>query len=134
MFRLSVALLVVSTFCFSQEYYEGGKKIALTPTSTPPQVVGALSSASIDSVVWYTTADGRSIGVKQEILITWENPAAKEQVLQKYSFDTREDLSNTMTLLSLDSAVDIFALSIQLYDEPATKSAQPNLIKERVQR
>ena len=70
----------------------------------------------------------------QEILIVWANPALKEAVLAHFPVITQEDLSATITLITIGPSEDVFFLSQKLYEDPATKAAHPNLIKEKVYR
>ena len=136
MIRIVCTVLLVLTACVgAQEYYRKGTKVQLTPVAaTPPHVTAAVQSAKKDSIAWYTTEQGSLVGVTQEVLVTWKDISQKEAVLAQFPIVKRDDISSTITLLSFSSSADVFSLSQQLYEHPATKSAQPNLIQEKVRR
>ena len=129
-------LLVSVSILLAEEFYQQGKKVTVTPMVAAPSslTAGVVGAPSPSYVQWYRTEEGNPIGVLPQILIQWRNPSLKEQVLQNYPIITQEDLTKTITLITLENGADVFLVSRQLYEDSATKSAHPNFIKEKVYR
>ena len=134
-----VILLILVATGSAQEYYQAGKKVQLTPlvsSQRSSQITAAQApqSPAKDKVTWYTNPQGKRVGVMQEILVTWNEGAPREEILAGYPIVKQKDLTDKITLISLTSGADVFLIAQQLYERAEVKSAHPNMIQERERR
>lgn len=125
--------ILIACSVSAQEYYRGGEKVRLTPLEPSSNITASTTSPS-DSIVWYRTEQGKTVGVYQEIIVTWQADAHREKVLQGYPIISQKRLSKTITLIKLSATADVFLIAQELYLHEDVKSAHPNMKRERERR
>ena len=130
--RFSILLLALIAFGYSQSFYENGEEVFITPLSqTRSLQASAHPSAPTTDVVWYQRANGTTLGVLPQILVTWAEDNQKETIIAEFKPLSVDQISPTISLLHFSVGTDVFTLSKKLYQLPSISSAHPNFIKEK---
>ena len=114
-------VIVVSMTQAQEFYYEFGKKVLLTPR---------VNIRDVNGVRYYTKADGRKIGVKDEIILKCKDNILCKDSLKKYEFKSIQNLSSSLILVKVQDAKDTLKIAQELYNQDNIEFATPNLIKE----
>ena len=115
-------MMIIASIVQAQEfYYEFGKKVLLTPTA---------NSRAVDGIIYYIKADGKKIGVKDEIILKCKDNISCKDSLKKYKFKSIQNLSSSLILVKVQDAKDTLEIAQKLYNQDNIEFATPNLIKE----
>lgn len=119
-----VALTMVG--CASDFYYENGKKIELSKVKEKRE--------NSNDISYYKNAEGRKLGVKNEILLQCVVAKGCKEVLAKYELDSVSALSDKIFLVKVSEDKNVFEMSQKLYEDEAIEIAHPNFIKTKKRR
>lgn len=106
-------------------FYFNGKKQELTQSR---------SRDYNSNVIYYQTSEGKNLGVKDQIIISFTNEAIKEQIQIEYSLTEIKKLSGTMYLYQTPSKEDTLEIANQISNISGIKFAQPDFLKQKTNR
>ena len=86
------------------------------------------------NIIYYQTAQGKSLGVKDQIIISFSDASIKNHIQTEYSLKEVKKLSNTMYLYQTPSKEETLDIANQLTDITGIKFAQPDFLKKKTNR
>lgn len=124
---------ILSASVFSQEYYDRGTLVKLTPTTVPisSKMRSATSGASVR---WFNDQNGVVVGITNTIIVQWKTPSQAVSVLKSMNISTSEWLTKKMMIVTVPANSDLFVLCRKLSENSAIEFAQPNFIQDRSRR
>ena len=115
----------------SEFYYANGEKVELTQI----EVTETVGKRVLNSrTKYYKTATGKSVGVRNDILVECVSDKDCEKVLSKYETTDVSQLSDSIYIVKIALDKNIFAFAQKLYDDSDIKIAHPNLRKIKSRR
>jgi subtilisin family serine protease len=116
---LSISILNADFFYFK------GKKKELTQ----------IKSRDYNSnTIYYQTQQGKRLGVKDQLIISFSNKSIKEYIQIEYSLKEIKQLSNTMYLYQTPSKEETLDIANELNKVVGIKFAQPDFLKKKTNR
>jgi hypothetical protein len=112
-------------------YYSNGSKIELSKVEVS-QTVGSRMLNS--RTKYYKTATGKSIGVRDDILVECVANKDCREVLSRYEITEISQLTDSIYIVKIASDKNVFEFSQKLYGDSNIKIAHPNLRKIRNRR
>jgi hypothetical protein len=112
-------------------YYSNGNKVELSKV----EVSQTIGSRMLNSrTKYYKTATGKSIGVRDDILIECVANKDCKEVLSKYEITEISQLTDSIYIIKISSDKNVFEFAQKLYGDNNIKIAHPNLRKIRNRR
>jgi hypothetical protein len=112
-------------------YYSNGNKVELSKV----EVSQTIGSRMLNSrTKYYKTATGKSIGVRDDILVECVANKDCKEVLSKYEITEISQLTDSIYIIKISSDKNVFEFAQKLYGDNNIKIAHPNLRKIRNRR
>jgi hypothetical protein len=112
-------------------YYSNGNKVELSKV----EVSQTIGSRMLNSrTKYYKTATGKSIGVRDDILVECVANKDCREVLSKYEITEISQLTDSIYIIKISSDKNVFEFAQKLYGDNNIKIAHPNLRKIRNRR
>lgn len=130
--HIIISFLGLTMFVNASEfYYSNGNKIELSQV----EVSQTLGSRMLNSrTKYYKTATGKSIGVRDDILVECVANKDCQGVLSKYEITEMSQLTDSIYIVKIASDKNVFEFAQKLYGDSDIKLAHPNLRKIRNRR
>ncbi len=106
-------------------FYFHGKKRELTPSK---------SRDYNSDIIYYKTEQGKSLGVRDQLIISFNDDSIKEYIQAEYSLKEIKKLSSTMYLYQTPSKEETLDIANQLSNIKGIKFAQADFIKKKTNR
>jgi hypothetical protein len=107
-------------------YYDHGKKVRLTKLKD--------KRSNIKDIEYYKYDSGRTVGVKNEVLVKCKDLSSCEDIFKKYNLTNYKNLTSSIILITLNKEQNPFEISQKLYEEESIDISQPNFVKKRHKR
>lgn len=125
-------LLLVGTL-FSEEYYEYGSLVELTPVTSSNTIhTSSIISVPISSkTTYYKTQSGQRVGVERGVIIKVKDGVDVQKLVSTFPIKSIDSTLNPIFLLTIFEERDIFDISRKLYESEYVIYAQPNFTREK---
>ncbi len=126
--RITLSLLFTSVLLLqaSEFYYAHDKKMKVTELKE--------KRYTADGIRYFQTAQGKKIGVTDEIIVQCKESVNCFELLKDQGFSSISKLSSTLFLVKVAKDENIFTISQKLYEQSEIILAHPNFIKQRQRR
>ena len=82
------------------------------------------------NITYYKTQEGRTIGIRDEILLKLANPLVLDRIVKRYPVKVKKSLSGNIYLLKVIPGENTLKVCNQIRKETGVFYAHPNLIKK----
>ena len=130
--EIIISLLALTIIGSADEfYYENGKRVELKEVEMTQSLQHRVSN---NRTKYYKTAQGATIGVRDDILVECEEGSNCTEVLSKYETTSISNLSENIFIVKIAKDKNIFEFAQKLYSDKHIKIAHPNIRKNRRRR
>lgn len=131
---LMLILIFAGVMSAESSYYEYGKKVTMTKVPSTAITTKSLKSINDNNITYYKNSRGKTVGVKNEIIVKCESEDACLKLFSDYNLTNTKKLASRFYLVTVPQNQELFDLSTKLYEEEDVKMAHPNFVKERFKR
>ena len=112
-------------------YYNNGKKVLLNPSASSSADNSRAIQLQSEStnIKYYTNSNNNTLGVSEELLVTFNSIANLDTLLDKYDLQIKSQISDKTYILTTTSSDLTLSISNELYLEEDVKYSHPNFIK-----
>jgi len=123
-----IPIMIILLFANASDnfYYQNDKKIELTPIKNIEKLQKKDSNQTIN---YYKTEQGQTVGVTQEIIIKIEDKKSLEPLLNKYNLNLKQNLTTKLYVVETNNNQETLEIANSLYTEENVSYAHPNFIK-----
>jgi len=130
--EIIIPLLALTVMGVADEfYYENGKKVELKEVEVAQSIHYRVNK---NPTKYYKTFEGRTIGVRNDILVECQDSVDCTEVLSKYDTISISQLSDKIFIVKIAKEKNIFEFAQKLYSDKNIKIAHPNIRQNKRRR
>jgi len=130
--EIIIPLLALTIMGVADEfYYENGKKVELKEVEVTQSIHYRVNN---NPTKYYKTSEGRTIGIRNDILVECQDSVDCTEVLSKYDTISISQLSDKIFIVKIAKEKNIFEFAQKLYSDKNIKIAHPNIRQNKRRR